>query len=260
MSICTFLAFETRYGELRFPESVAGLCREVNGKSPKKTIPEEKKNSYFVFTWLLFCFVSLKNWLIFVEGQFLHLENEEKASLSLLRGCPQQVSKEALGPGLEPWLTAALTLTGDKRLPRKEASWLYLEPGVPRFPLLCLLESLLFLKTQLRYHLLQEVFWSLSVSASPSLPPSPGSLSAEFLSLQLGSLSHYIAGPSSTSLHWAVSAHCRGIMPVPRRRQGGGRSQPVSARPAQCPHLSLLQGAWAAWVGVLYLFEPSFGT
>lgn len=150
MSICTFLAFETRYGELGFPESVAGLCREVNGKSPQKTTPEEKKNSYFVFTWLLFCFVSLKNRLIFVEGQFLRLENEEKAGLSLLRGCPQQVSKEALGPGLEPWLTAPLTLTGDKRLPRKEASGLYLEPGVPRSPLLCLLESLLFLKTQLR--------------------------------------------------------------------------------------------------------------
>lgn len=62
------------------------------------------------FTWLLFCSVLSENRLLFVGGQFLHLENEGKPSLSLPKGgYPLQASREAMGQGWESWLTAALT-------------------------------------------------------------------------------------------------------------------------------------------------------
>lgn len=172
------------------------------------TTPEKKKNSDDVFTWLLFCFVPLENRLTSLEGQFLYLENEEKASLSLPRGYPQEASKEAMEPGVESWLTAALPLTGHERLPKQEANWSYPEPGgVPCFPLLYLLKSLLFLKTQLRHHLLQKVF--LSLFGLVPLSPSPGSLSTGLLSLLLEFLSYCIVGlSSSTSLHQCLGWAC----------------------------------------------------
>lgn len=90
--------------------------------------PQRRGILNLFLTWLLFCLVSSENWLIswsqqasenwliFVEDQFLHLENGEKVSLSpSLAGCPHQVSREAKDQALESWLTAALTLRGHRR-------------------------------------------------------------------------------------------------------------------------------------------------
>lgn len=140
--------------------------------------PCRKRTLILCFSQLLFHSVPSENWLLFAEGQFLHLENEgKKPAFPFLGGCPQQASREGMGPGLESWLTAALTLRGHRRpsAPRgSRRTQLHPEFGVPCFPLICLVQFLVF-KTQLRCDLLQEVFLSrLRVSAH--LPP-PGSLS-----------------------------------------------------------------------------------
>lgn len=47
--------------------------------------PCRKRILILCFSRLLFCSVPSENWLLFMEGRFLHLENEGKTSLSLPR-------------------------------------------------------------------------------------------------------------------------------------------------------------------------------
>lgn len=209
---------------------------------------------------MLYCFVSSHNWLISVKCQFIHLENEEKASLSLLSWVSRAGIKGKNGAGFGILVDSSSCFKRPQRLPRPKAPRLYPEPRVPCFPLLCLLPVVPY-DIQLRCHLLQEVF--LTLSRLESLPPSPGSLSPGLLSLPLESSSYYIAGLSSPTCISACAGHIGGMpMPAPLRKQGGRRSQGAhSGLPAEGPqgvNLSLSQGAWAVRMGVLCLSGPSY--
>lgn len=149
---------------------------------------------------------------------------KKKPGFPFSAGCPQQASKEKNGTRFGILIgSSSQALRGHKRLLRQKAPRLYPEPRVPCFPLLCLLVPVPY-NTQLRCHLLQEVF--LTLSRLGSLPPSPGSLSPGLLSLPLESLSYYIAGLSSSTLHQCLCWHISGIPKrAPLRKQGRRRSQ-----------------------------------
>lgn len=145
-------------------------------------------------------------------------------------GCPLQASREATGLGWESWWRAALTLRGHKRTPVPRGSprtQLPPEFGVPRFPLVCLVDSSIFLKMQLRCCLLREVFLSfLRASASPC--PSPGlSQPLVLISAQRESLSSAACLP--VFFHPPPQCSGRGCLPIPGLLPPGRWQQPVTS-------------------------------
>lgn len=183
------------------------------------------------FTWLPFCSVPSENWLLLVEGQFLHLENEGKPSLSLpRRGLSPAGIQGSHGTGLGILVESSSHFkrpqenSCPKGKPQDPAAP---EFGVPRFPLVCLVDSSIFLKMQLRCCLLREVFLSfLRASASPC--PSPGlSQPLVLISAQRESLSSAACLP--VFFHPPPQCSGRGCLPIPGLLPPGRWQQPVTS-------------------------------
>lgn len=106
--------------------SLLGCTAKALSRHPRA---EEQFCSVLHSTAIRFCVHRTLAYLC--GGQFLHLENKEKASFSLPRGVVPYTCQGSNGARLESWSTAALTLRGHRR---RAQTGLYPEPACSARP------------------------------------------------------------------------------------------------------------------------------